>query len=93
MEDESDLFVADSSAYIGGHVDDFDTTELVATAGGSIEASKGVHQRGLARTARTDQGGVFTPLHHKVYAIEGADFDLFELIDFGYISEFNKGLI
>ena len=93
MEDESDLFVADSSAHIGGHVDDFDTTELVATAGGSIEASKGVHQRGLARTARTDQGGVFTPLHHKVYAIEGADFDLFELIDFGYISEFNKGLV
>jgi hypothetical protein len=87
------LFVTDSSAYIGGHVDDFDPTELVATTGGSIEASEGVHQRGLARTARTDQGGVFTPLHHKVYAIEGSDFDLFESIDFRDIDEFDKGLV
>jgi len=32
-------------------------------------------------------------LHHKVYAIEGADFDLFESIDFRDIDEFDKGLV
>jgi hypothetical protein len=32
-------------------------------------------------------------LHHKVNAVEGSDFDLFESIDFRDIDEFDKGLV
>ena len=55
LEDEPDLGVAQGGALVGRQRRDFLPLEAIAAGRGPVQAAEDVHQRALARAARTDQ--------------------------------------
>ena len=81
LKNEADFQIPQTSPFRRRHVAHFDTVQVIAARGRSIETTERVHERRFAGARRSDQGDVFATLDRQRDPGQGVDFGFTASID------------
>ncbi len=76
LEDEAEIVAAQLRQFRFRELGDLTITEQVLTAGGAVDGSQDIQQRGLAAAGRTHDGDEFSLTHVKLDGFQCGGFDL-----------------
>ena len=93
LEDEADLVVADVRQFVALEPFHRLLVQPVLARGRGVQAAEKVHQGGLARPGRAEDGGVLAAADRQVDAAQGLDGDTAHGVDFAQFFCFDHFLV
>ena len=91
LKHEPDLSVPDAGQLARRGVLDHGPVELDRAAGGRVEATQDVHQRGFAAARRADDGDEFTLQDVERHVVQRANLLAAQMINFADAAKLNQG--